>query len=86
METAGNKRKLPKGREAFTTRILGNYLQEEEDGQITLLRGKYSSCYLQDVPRGYIRKYIMTAWIEDMTDEERELFEARAKKEEDHEG
>jgi hypothetical protein len=86
MEIARNKRKLPKGREAFTTRILGNYLQEEEDGQLTLLRGKYASCYLQDVPRGYVRKYILKAWIEDMTDEERELFEARAKKEEDHEG
>lgn len=70
-------KKLPKGREAFTTRILGNYLQEEEDGQLTILRGKYASCYLQDVPRGYVRNYILKTWIDDMTEEERELFEKR---------
>lgn len=74
-------RKLPKGREPFTTRLLGVYLQEEEDGQLTLLRGKYASCYLTDVPRGYVRNYILKSWTEDMTEEERELFEARAKKE-----
>lgn len=75
-------RKLPLGREPFTTRLLGNYLQEEADGQLTLLRGKWTSCFLSDVPRGYVRNYILRNWVEDMTEEERELFEARAKKEE----
>ena len=75
-------RALPKGREPFTTRLLGEYLQEEEDGQLTLLRGKYRSCYLSDVPRGYVRNFILKTWIDDMTEEERELFEARVKKEE----
>jgi hypothetical protein len=73
-------RKLPKGREPFSTRLLGNYLQEEEDGQLTLLRGKYSSCFLSDVPRGYVRNFIMKTWTDDMTEEEHELFAARAKK------
>lgn len=70
-------RQLPKGREPFTTRLLGQYLQEEEDGQITLLRGKWASCFLSDVPRGYVRNYILKAWVDDMTEEERELFEQR---------
>jgi hypothetical protein len=74
-------RRLPKGREPFTTRLLGEYLQEEEDGQLTLLRGKYSSCFLTDVPRGYVRNYILKTWTDDMNEEERGLFEARAKKE-----
>jgi hypothetical protein len=78
-------RTLPKGREAFTTRLLGEYLQEEEDGQHTLLRGKWRSAYLSDVPRGYVRNFILKTWIDDMTEEERELFEARAKKEESDE-
>lgn len=68
---------LPKGREPFTTRLLGEYLQEEENGQLTLLRGKYRSCFLSDVPRGYIRNYILKTWTDDMTEEERELFEQR---------
>lgn len=71
--------RLPRGREPFTTRLLGEYLQEEEDGRITLLRGKWASCYLEDVPRGYVRNYILKAWVDDMTDEERELFEQRIK-------
>jgi hypothetical protein len=70
-------RRLPKGREPFTTRLLGEYLQEEEDGRITLLRGKWASCYLADVPRGYVRNYILKTWTADMTEEERELFEQR---------
>lgn len=76
-----NVRRLPLGREPFTTRLLGNYLQEEEDGQITILRGKYASCFLDDVPRGYVRNYILKNWTEDMSEEERELFEARTMKE-----
>ena len=73
---------LPKGREAFTTRLLGEYLQEEEDGRVTLLRGKWRSCHLEDVPCGYVRNFILKTWIDDMNEEERELFEARVKKEE----
>ena len=71
------ERKLPKGREPFTTYRLGEFLQEEEDGRITLLRGKWSSCYLEDVPRGYVRNYILKTWTDDMTEEEKELFEQR---------
>lgn len=70
-------RQLPKGRESFTTRLLGQYLQEEEDGRITLLRGKWASCFLSDVPRGYVRNYILKTWVDDMSEEERELFEQR---------
>lgn len=73
------ERRLPKGREAFTTRLLGEYLQEEEDGRVTLLRGRWSSCFLSDVPRGYVRNYILKHWTEDMTEEERELFEQRVR-------
>jgi hypothetical protein len=69
--------RLPRGREPFTTRLLGQYLQEEEDGRVTLLRGKWASCYLEDVPRGYVRNYILKAWVDDMSEEERELFEQR---------
>lgn len=71
------ERRLPKGREPFTTRLLGQYLQEEEDGRITLLRGKWASCFLSDVPRGYVRNYILKAWVDDMSEEEQELFEQR---------
>jgi hypothetical protein len=71
--------RLPRGREPFTTRLLGQYLQEEEDGRVTLLRGKWASCYLEDVPRGYVRNYILKAWVDDMSEEERELFEQRIK-------
>jgi hypothetical protein len=74
-------RHLPKGREPFTTRLLGEYLQEEEDGQVTLLRGKWASCYLSDVPRGYIKNYVLKNWTDDMTEEEHELFQTQATKE-----
>jgi hypothetical protein len=73
--------RLPKGREPFTTRLLGQYLQEERDGRITLLRGKWASAYLHDVPRGYVRNYILKTWIDDMTEKERELFEQRTQEE-----
>lgn len=75
------ERRLPKGREPFTTRTLGEYLQEEEDGRITLLRGKWSSCFLEDVPRGYVREYVLKQWLDDMTDEEKELFTQRTQQE-----
>ena len=75
------ERTLPKGREPFTTRLLGQYLQEESDGRLTLLRGKWASAFLSDVPRGYVRNYILKAWVEDMTEEEKELFEQRTQQE-----
>jgi hypothetical protein len=55
--------------------LLGSYIQTEPNGQHRLLRGKYATCLLDDVPRGYVRNYILKVWAPDMSEEERELFQ-----------
>jgi hypothetical protein len=54
--------------------LLGDYLQRNPEGEYVLLRGKYASCFLHDVPRGYVRNYILRTWKDGMTEEEQELF------------
>lgn len=55
---------------------LGDYLAPI-DGQLVLLRGKYTGTPLDKVPRGYVREYILKRWDESLTEEEREAFQKR---------
>ena len=59
------------------------YLRLDRYGQPILLRGKYAGEPLNRVPRGYIRKFILQAWMDEMTCEEREIFEHYGKKEDE---
>jgi len=64
---------------------IGDYLQEVEGGRHIILRGKFKGGYLDTIPRGYIRKFILKKWIDGMTEEELELFEKYGKKDEEKE-
>lgn len=68
--------------ELSTARALGDFLFQEKSGRCKVLRGKYRGRYINEVPRGYVRKFILTAWREDMNPLELEIFEHYGKKEE----
>jgi len=70
-----------KGREYSEGQPLGDFLQKYPGG-VLLLRGKFAGQYLHSVPRGYVRKYILVNWIDDMTPRELELFTLHGQKEE----
>jgi len=63
-------------------RALGDYLQRFPDGRYIILRGKYKGAYADTVPRGYIRKFILTKCIDDLTPSELELFTHYGRKDE----
>lgn len=63
----------------FEDHALGDYLMFSE-GRYIVLRGKYKGTPLDQVPRGYVREYILYAWKESLSEEEQQLFEQRTKK------
>jgi len=62
---------------------LGTYLSESVDGRHILLRGKYRGAFLDTIPTGYIKRFVLVKLLEELTDRERELFEACVPKEND---
>jgi hypothetical protein len=62
--------------EMTSSSLLGEYLQESIDGRHILLRGKYRGAFLDTIPKGYIRKFVLVKLIDDLTEKEHELFEA----------
>ena len=59
--------------------MLGDYLQQQTpEGDCIILRGKYKGCYLNTVPKGYVRSFILKKW--ELTPPEQILFETRAKR------
>lgn len=63
--------------------VFGDYLHPTPDGRYTLLRGRYRGAFVDTVPRGYIRNFILEKCIEDLTRKERQLFELYGKKDAD---
>ena len=55
---------------------LGAYLSESVDGRYILLRGKFRGAFLDTIPTGYIKRFVLVKLLEELTDRERELFEA----------
>jgi hypothetical protein len=73
---------MSRGLEEFEgPRDLGVFLMEIPGGRHIMLRGKFRGGYLDTIPRGYLRKYVLQKWIEDMSEEERTLFEKYGRKE-----
>lgn len=68
--------------EEYVDNALGDYLMLSE-GQYIVLRGKYRGKSLDQVPRGYVREYILNAWKETLSEEEFQLFSQRARKPEE---
>lgn len=58
---------------------LGEYLAFSA-GRYILLRGKYRGAFLDTVPRGYLRNYVLNKWRDSFNEEEEQLFEQYAKK------
>tara|TARA_Y100000296_G_C5171368_1_gene257462 strand:- start:1216 stop:1437 length:222 start_codon:yes stop_codon:yes gene_type:complete len=70
-----------KGREDISgAQQLGVFLRETAEGDIYILRGKFQERKIEEVPRGFIRKYVLNAWREDMTPRELEIFEQYGRK------
>jgi hypothetical protein len=65
------------------THLVGPYLNAFGNGRYIVLRGKYKGSFLDTIPKGYIRKFVLTKWVEDMTPYERTLFTAAAEEEEE---
>lgn len=63
----------------FEDHALGDYLMFSE-GRYLVLRGKYKGTPLDQVPRGYVREYILNAWKESLSEEEEQLFLERTKR------
>lgn len=63
----------------YEDHALGDYLMFSE-GQYILLRGKFKGRPLGQVPRGYIREYILKTWQETLSEEEAQLFKQFAEK------
>lgn len=63
--------------------LLGSYLQRVPGGRYIVLRGKYKSAFADTLPRGYVRKFILVKWRDDMTPAELKLFEKWGHKEEE---
>ena len=63
-------------------RQLGDYLLKTDDGRHTVLRGKYKGAFIDEIPGGYIRHYILLKWADSMNPAEQQLFEQYGKKEE----
>ena len=61
---------------------LGLFLQQNPDGDVILLRSKFRGVNIKDVPRGFIRVYVLTKWKPDMTPRELEIFEQYGAKDE----
>lgn len=71
---------MKKGMEELSQSFqLGDYLQQTPNGRHILLRGKFKGGYLDSIPRGYIRKFLLVKCVDDMTATEKELFEERGK-------
>ncbi|MHC4620544.1 MAG: hypothetical protein ACYTEQ_22580 [Planctomycetota bacterium] len=62
---------------------LGSYLQQFPGGRCIVLRGKYKGAYADTIPRGYIRKFILVKWRDDLTPAELALFEEWGKTDEE---
>lgn len=56
--------------------MLGAYLSESIDGRHILLRGKFRGAFLDTIPTGYIKRFVLVKLCDELTDRERELFEA----------
>ena len=65
-----------KGMEELTDTVcqIGNYLQRNPNNRYLNLRGKYQGKYLEDIPRGYIRNVILTQWLDDLTEDEVNVY------------
>jgi len=57
---------------------MGDYIQRMPNSRYILLRGRFKGGYLDTVPSGYIRNFILKKCIEDMTPTEIELCEKYA--------
>ncbi|MGD9209121.1 MAG: hypothetical protein PVI90_00020 [Desulfobacteraceae bacterium] len=64
-----------KGREFTNPPVLGDYLSKTINGRIILLRGKYKGAYLNTVPTGYVKNFLLKQCYEDMLPEEIKLCE-----------
>lgn len=72
---------MKKGREEMNDAgpaAIGDYIQRMANGRYTLLRGRFKGGYLDTVPSGYLRNFILKKCIEDMTPTEIELCEKYA--------
>jgi hypothetical protein len=56
--------------------LLGEYLQESINGRHLLLRGKYRGAFLDTIPKGYIRRFVLVKLVDELTEREQELFAA----------
>jgi hypothetical protein len=66
-----------KGFEEMTAgSLLGEYLQESINGRHLLLRGKYRGAFLDTIPKGYIRRFVLVKLVDELTEREQELFAA----------
>ncbi len=75
-----------KGREELSgLAFRGDYLQQAPNGRYIILRGKYRGSYADTVPRGYVRKFVLVKWIDDLTEDEQAIFEKLGRKDEDNE-
>lgn len=69
-----------KGREELESgpRPLGDYFQMMPNGRVIILRGKFKAAYLDSIPGGYIRNFLLKKCKQDMTPREIELCERYA--------
>lgn len=70
-----------KGREEMNDaqpHAIGDYVQRVAGGRYIVLRGKFKGGYLDTIPRGYVRNFLLKTCREDMTPLEIELCEAYA--------
>lgn len=70
-----------KGREEMNDAgpaAMGDYIQRMANGRYILLRGRFKGGYLDTVPSGYIRNFLLKTCKEDMTPTETELCEKYA--------
>lgn len=57
---------------------IGDYIQRTSGGRFIVLRGKFRGGYLDTIPRGYVRNFLLKTCREDMTPHEIKLCEAYA--------
>jgi len=63
--------------------LQGGYLQRLPTGRCIVLRGKYRGAFADTVPRGYIRKFVLVKWRDNLNPAELALFEEWGRKDEE---
>jgi hypothetical protein len=69
--------------ELTTSTQLGSYLAESVADRYVVLRGRYRGTFLDTIPKGYIKRFVLVKLLDELTDRERELFEACVPEESD---